>query len=198
MSVTSTAPASRSESKVLSSSPPNPAPRITTWRFIHSACSGDPDRQYPGATNLTPRRVGQRLIGGKPPSSQRARFRELGSDPASAATPISFLELRRRSGASPASGVAMELCVKSHGKWEVVDDDEVVLLPDKVIRCRFDLNHEVFPSGFMTSAGSAPTTEGSSLKSPASGSSCGITPSAAGQGLYRGAIQDWLLKRCPS
>src|SRR5215217_6554371 len=26
--------------------------------------------------------------------------------------------------------------------------DEVVLLPDKVIRCRFDLNHEVFPSGF--------------------------------------------------
>ena len=24
----------------------------------------------------------------------------------------------------------------------------VVLMPDKVIRCRFDLNHEVFPSGF--------------------------------------------------
>jgi hypothetical protein len=35
-----------------------------------------------------------------------------------------------------------------HGTWEVVDDDEVVLMPDKVIRCRFDLNHEVFPSGF--------------------------------------------------
>jgi len=32
--------------------------------------------------------------------------------------------------------------------WEVVDDDEVVLMPDKVIRCRFDLDHEVFPSGF--------------------------------------------------
>ena len=24
----------------------------------------------------------------------------------------------------------------------------MVLMPDKVIRCRFDLNHEVFPSGF--------------------------------------------------
>jgi len=29
-----------------------------------------------------------------------------------------------------------------------VDDDELVLMPDKVIRCRFNLNHEVFPSGF--------------------------------------------------
>ncbi|HEX5907383.1 MAG TPA: hypothetical protein VFY56_10240 [Propionibacteriaceae bacterium] len=29
---------------------------------------------------------------------------------------------------------------KSHG-WEIVDDDEVVLMPNKVIRCRFDLNH---------------------------------------------------------
>jgi hypothetical protein len=45
-------------------------------------------------------------------------------------------------------GVDLELCVKSHGKWEIVNDDEVVLMPDKVIRCRFDLNHEVFPSGF--------------------------------------------------
>jgi hypothetical protein len=59
-----------------------------------------------------------------------------------------FLELGRRSGGSPHPGVDLELCVKSHGKWEVVDDDEVVLMPDKVIRCRFDLNHEVFPSGF--------------------------------------------------
>jgi hypothetical protein len=59
-----------------------------------------------------------------------------------------FLELGRRSADSPNYGVAMELCVKSHGKWEVANDDEVVLLPDKVIRCRFDLNHEVFPSGF--------------------------------------------------
>jgi hypothetical protein len=56
-----------------------------------------------------------------------------------------FLELGRRSGTSPNPGVDLELCVKSHGKWEVVDDDEVVLMPDKVIRCRFDLNHEVFP-----------------------------------------------------
>ena len=59
-----------------------------------------------------------------------------------------FLELSRRSGANPNPGVDLELWVKSHGKWEVVDDDEVVLMPDKVIRCRFDLNHEVFPSGF--------------------------------------------------
>jgi hypothetical protein len=66
------------------------------------------------------------------------------SDPAGAL----FLELGRRSGGSPNPGVDLELCVKSHGTWEVVDYDEVVLMPDKVIRCRFDLNHEVFPSGF--------------------------------------------------
>jgi hypothetical protein len=59
-----------------------------------------------------------------------------------------FLELVRRSGGSPNPGDDLELCVKSHGKWEIVDYDEVVLMPDKVIRCRFDLNHEVFPSGF--------------------------------------------------
>ena len=59
-----------------------------------------------------------------------------------------FLELVRRSGASPNPGVDLELRVKSHGKWEVVDDYDVMLMPDKVIRCRFDLNHEVFPSGF--------------------------------------------------
>jgi hypothetical protein len=59
-----------------------------------------------------------------------------------------FLELGRRSGASPNPGADLEICVNSHGKWEVVHDDEVMLMPDKVIRCRFDLNHEVFPSGF--------------------------------------------------
>jgi hypothetical protein len=59
-----------------------------------------------------------------------------------------FLELGRRSADNPNSGVDLELWVRSHGKWEVADDDEVVLMPDKVIRCRFDLNHEVFPSGF--------------------------------------------------
>jgi hypothetical protein len=59
-----------------------------------------------------------------------------------------LLELVRRSGGSQNPGVDLELWVKSHGKWEVVDDDDVVLMPDKVIRCRFDLNHEVFPSGF--------------------------------------------------
>ena len=59
-----------------------------------------------------------------------------------------FLELTRRSGAVPDPGVHLKLCVKSHGKWEVVDDDEVVLMSDNVIRCRFDLNHEVFPSAF--------------------------------------------------
>jgi hypothetical protein len=66
------------------------------------------------------------------------------SDPAGAL----FLELGRRSGGSPNPGVDLELCVKSHGNWEVVDHDELVLMPDNVIRCRFDLNHEVFPSGF--------------------------------------------------
>jgi hypothetical protein len=59
-----------------------------------------------------------------------------------------FLELGRRTGGSPNPGVDLELCVKSHGNWEVVDDDDLVLMPDKVIRCRFDLNHKVFPSGF--------------------------------------------------
>ncbi len=59
-----------------------------------------------------------------------------------------FLELVRRSGGRPNPGVDLELWVKSHGTWEVVDDDELVLMPDKVIRCRFDLNHEVFPSSF--------------------------------------------------
>jgi hypothetical protein len=59
-----------------------------------------------------------------------------------------FLELGRRSGGSPHPGVDVELYVKSHGKWEVVDDDDLVLMPDKVIRCRFDLDHDVFPGGF--------------------------------------------------
>jgi hypothetical protein len=59
-----------------------------------------------------------------------------------------FLELGRRSGGSPNAGVDLELCVKSHGKWEVVDNNDLVLMPDKVIRCRFDLNHQVFAGGF--------------------------------------------------
>jgi hypothetical protein len=59
-----------------------------------------------------------------------------------------FLELGRRSGDSPHPGVDLEIWVKSHGNWEVVSDDEVVLMPDKVIRCRFDRHHEVFPGGF--------------------------------------------------
>jgi hypothetical protein len=59
-----------------------------------------------------------------------------------------FLELVRRSGGSRSPGVDLELCVKSHGNWEIVDNDELLLMPDNVIRCRFDLNHEVFPSGF--------------------------------------------------
>jgi hypothetical protein len=59
-----------------------------------------------------------------------------------------FLELGRRSGGSPNPGADLQLCVKSHGNWEVVDPDEVVLMPDEVIRCRFDLNHEVFPGSF--------------------------------------------------
>jgi hypothetical protein len=59
-----------------------------------------------------------------------------------------FLELVRRSDGHPNLGVDLELRVKSHGNWEVVDDDELELMPDKVIRCRFDLNHEVFAGGF--------------------------------------------------
>jgi hypothetical protein len=59
-----------------------------------------------------------------------------------------YLELSPRSAASPCPGVDLELWVKSHGNWELVDDHDVVLMPEKVIRCRFDLNHEVFPSGF--------------------------------------------------
>jgi hypothetical protein len=59
-----------------------------------------------------------------------------------------FLELTRRSGGSPNPGVDLELCVKSHGNWVVVEDDEVVLMPNRVIRCRFDLSHEVFAGGF--------------------------------------------------
>jgi hypothetical protein len=59
-----------------------------------------------------------------------------------------FLELVGRSGGKPNPGVDLELRVKSHGNWEVVSDDELVLMQDKVIRCRFDLNREVFPSGF--------------------------------------------------
>ena len=37
---------------------------------------------------------------------------------------------------------------KESCNWEVVDDDEVVVMPDRVIRCRFDLNHEVFAGSF--------------------------------------------------
>jgi hypothetical protein len=59
-----------------------------------------------------------------------------------------ILELGRRSGASPNPGVDLELWVKSHGNWEVVDDDGLVLMPDKLVRCRFDLHHEVFAGGF--------------------------------------------------
>jgi hypothetical protein len=58
------------------------------------------------------------------------------------------LELVRRSGSGPAPGVELVLWVRSHGTWEVVDPDEIVLMPDKVVRCRFDLNHEVFPGSF--------------------------------------------------
>jgi hypothetical protein len=59
-----------------------------------------------------------------------------------------LLELVRKSGANLNLGLDLQLWVKSHGNWVVVDRDEVVLMPDKVIRCHFDLNHEVFPSGF--------------------------------------------------
>jgi hypothetical protein len=70
--------------------------------------------------------------------------RHVDSDPDGAL----FLELVRRSGGGHNPGVDLELWVKSHGNWEVVDDDDVVLMPDTVIRCRFDLNHEMFAGGF--------------------------------------------------
>jgi len=51
-----------------------------------------------------------------------------------------FLELVRRPGAGPNPGVDLELWVKSHGNWEVVDDEEVVLMPDECdplpLRCQ--------------------------------------------------------------
>jgi hypothetical protein len=59
-----------------------------------------------------------------------------------------FFELVRRSGGVPNLGLDLELRVKSHSKWEIVEDDDLVLMPDKVIRCRFDLDHEVYPGGF--------------------------------------------------
>jgi hypothetical protein len=96
-----------------------------------------------------------------------------------------YLELGSRSGASPCLGVDLQLWVKSHSKWEVVDDDEVVLMPDKVIRCRFDLNHELFPSGFYDVRWFRPDERGSSLKSPASGSNYGISPVGRRTGLSR-------------
>jgi hypothetical protein len=59
-----------------------------------------------------------------------------------------FLELVGRSGGRPNPRGDLELWVKSHGHWEVADDDELVLMPDKVIRCRFDRYREVFPGSF--------------------------------------------------
>src|SRR5215207_9219037 len=72
------------------------------------------------------------------------RARHDDSDPGGAL----FLELVRRSGGGHNPVVDLELWVKSHGNWEVVDEDEMVLMADTVIRCRFDLNHEVFAGGF--------------------------------------------------
>jgi hypothetical protein len=66
------------------------------------------------------------------------------SDPGAAV----FLELVRRSGGMPDPGIDLKLCVKSHGKWEVIDSDEMFLTPEKVIRCRLDLNHGVVRGSF--------------------------------------------------
>jgi hypothetical protein len=66
------------------------------------------------------------------------------SDPSGAV----FFELVRTLGRNPNLGVDLELWVKCHAKWEVVDGDKLVLMPDKVFRCRFDLGHELFPGGF--------------------------------------------------
>ena len=66
---------------------------------------------------------------------------------------------------------------KESCNWEVVDDDEVVVMPDRVIRCRFDLNHEVFAGSFYDVRWFRADDRGKLSKSPASGSNCGITPS---------------------
>jgi len=109
-----------------------------------------------------------------------------------------FLELGRRSGASPNPGVDLELSVKSHGNWEVVDDDEVVLMPDNVLRCRFDLQHEVFAGGFYDVRWFRADEQGKVIEITRERFQLRNHSMAAGQDLYRGAIQDWLPKRCPS
>jgi hypothetical protein len=109
-----------------------------------------------------------------------------------------FLELVSRSPASLNPGDHLELCVKSHGNWEVVEGHDVVLMPDKVIRCRFDLHHKVFPGGFYDVRWFHADDRGKLVEITRERFHCGITPSAAGQDLYCGPIQDWLPKRCPS
>src|SRR5215207_10065152 len=84
-----------------------------------------------------------------------------------------------------------------HPRLRPVDNMPLLMMLDATLRLVPSATR-CLPEAFMMSAGSGLTTEASLLRSPASGSNCGITPSAAEQDLYRGAIQDWLPKRCPS
>jgi hypothetical protein len=70
-------------------------------------------------------------------------------------------------------------------------------MPDTVIRCRFDVNHEVFAGGFYDVRWFRSDDLDKLVEITRERSHCGITPSAAGQDLYRGAIQDWLPKALP-
>ena len=108
-----------------------------------------------------------------------------------------FLELVRRSGAGPKPGVDLELCVETHGNWEVVDHDDVELMPNKVIRCRFDLNHEVFPSGFydvrwLRADDGGKVVEITRERFQLRNQSVGRRTGSASR-----TIESWLPKRCP-
>ena len=57
------------------------------------------------------------------------------------------LELVRKVG-TPDPTLVLEVCVRSGGKREFVEDREVRLWPDNVIRCRFHEMHRLHPGGF--------------------------------------------------
>jgi hypothetical protein len=60
-----------------------------------------------------------------------------------------FLHLSRKAGLD--TGLAIELWVKRHGEWTVVHNGNRFLRPlpgNRVLSCRFDLEHQVYPGGF--------------------------------------------------
>jgi hypothetical protein len=58
------------------------------------------------------------------------------------------LELARKTSAGPDPTLVLEVGVKSGGRWEFVEDRDLRLWPDNVIRCRFHEMHRLYPSGF--------------------------------------------------